>query len=88
MCWRRNIAATLMIGALGVFLFPLSAGPFSATNGPATAFRAITAAFVVLFSITTTMCFSLQPTTGRVRPPGAFSSSAGALLLQLPALRC
>jgi hypothetical protein len=33
-----------MLGILLVFFFPASSGPFSVTNGPATAFRALDAA--------------------------------------------
>ena len=38
-----TVAVLLMLGALLVFLCPLPAGPFTATNGPATAFRAAAA---------------------------------------------
>jgi len=48
----RNIAVVLMIGTLGVFLFPAAAGPFTTTNGPVTAFRAAAAALALLLSIT------------------------------------
>ena len=88
MYWRRNIAVVLVIGALAVFLFPLSVGPFTTTNGPATAFRATAAAFALLFSMTTSVCLSLQLRAGYVRPAGPLCSSAEALLVQLPALRC
>jgi hypothetical protein len=33
-----------MLGILLVFFFPAACGPFSVTNGPATAFRALAAA--------------------------------------------
>jgi hypothetical protein len=33
-----------ILGILLVFFFPASSGPFSVTNGPATAFRALAAA--------------------------------------------
>jgi len=85
---RRNIAVVLVIGALAVFLFPLSVGPFTTTNGPATAFRAAAAAFALLFSMTTIVSFSLQQRTGCVRPALTLYSSAEAPLVQLPTLRC
>lgn len=88
MYWRRNIAVVLVIGGLAVFLFPLSVGPFTTTNGPATALRAAAAAIALLFSIATIVCFSLQQRTGCMRPALSLCSSAETLLVQLPALRC
>jgi hypothetical protein len=38
-----RIALLAVIGVLLVFFFPVTCGPFSATNGPATAFRALAA---------------------------------------------
>ncbi len=38
------LALMAMLGILLVFFFPAASGPFSVTNGPATAFRALTAA--------------------------------------------
>jgi hypothetical protein len=52
MHWLRNIAVVLMIGTLGVFLFPVAAGPFTTTNGPVTAFRAAAAGLALLLAIT------------------------------------
>ena len=69
----RTIAVVLMIGTLAVFLFPLSAGPFTSTNGPVTAFRAAAAALALLFSITTSVCLSLQLRAGYVRRGGDHS---------------
>ncbi len=37
-------ALMAMLGILLVFFFPAPSGPFSVTNGPATAFRALAAA--------------------------------------------
>ena len=88
MYWRRNIAVVLVIAALAVFLFPLSVGPFTTTNGPATALRAAAAAFALLFSMTTIVSFSLQQRTCCVRLSLTLCSSAEALLVQLHALRC
>jgi hypothetical protein len=84
----QNIAVLLMIGTLSVFLFPLSAGPFTTTNGPATAFRAAAAALALLFSIATTVCFSLLLGAGYVRVAATPCSSSEALLVRLSALRC
>jgi hypothetical protein len=38
------LALMAMLGILLVFFFPATCGPFSVTNGPATAFRALAAA--------------------------------------------
>ncbi len=38
------LAFMAMLGILLVFFFPAPCGPFSVTNGPATAFRALAAA--------------------------------------------
>jgi hypothetical protein len=38
------LALLAMLGVLLVFFCPASSGPFSVTNGPATAFRALAAA--------------------------------------------
>jgi hypothetical protein len=84
----RNIAVLLMIGTLASFLCPLSAGPFTATNGPVTAFRAAAAAFALLLSIAATVCLSLRLWTGIIRPALILCSSAEALVVQMPILRC
>jgi hypothetical protein len=38
------LALLVVLGILLVFFFPATSGPFSVTNGPATAFRALHAA--------------------------------------------
>ena len=38
-----TIALLALVGTLLVFLFPAAFGPFTATHGPATAFRAVAA---------------------------------------------
>ena len=40
---NSRIALLAVTGVLLVFFFPATCGPFSATNGPATAFRALAA---------------------------------------------
>ena len=46
---RRKVALLVAIGVLFVALFPTSVGPFTATNGPVTALRALAFA-VMLFA--------------------------------------
>jgi predicted small integral membrane protein len=43
-----TMALLVMLGALLVFLFPAACGSFTATNGPATAFRAAAAVLQML----------------------------------------
>ena len=50
-----TIALLALLGTLLVFFFPAACGPFTATNGPATAFRAA-AAFQALLIL---LCNSL-----------------------------
>jgi hypothetical protein len=47
--WCRNTALLVTLGVLLVALFPLGAGPFTATHGPLTAMRAL--AFVILLFV-------------------------------------
>jgi hypothetical protein len=51
--FSRVSALTLlaMLGILLVFFCPASSGPFSVTNGPATAFRALAAAHALFAAI-------------------------------------
>ena len=84
----RNIALVLMIGTLGVFLFPAAAGPFTTTNGPVTAFRAAVVAFALLLSMSAIVCLSLRLMTGSIRPALTLCASAEALLAHMPILRC
>ncbi len=51
------MAVVLVVSTLVVLLFPLSAGPFTATHGPATAFRAAVVAFILLLSIADALAF-------------------------------
>lgn len=52
MCSRVSALTLLaMLGVLLVFFCPASSGPFSVTNGPATAFRALAAAHAVFAAI-------------------------------------
>ena len=47
--WCRNAALLVTLGVLLVALFPLGAGPFTATHGPLTALRAL--AFTILLFV-------------------------------------
>lgn len=47
----RCLGVIFVVCVLALFFFPLAQGPFQATHGPTTAFRAKWAALVLLFSI-------------------------------------
>lgn len=52
-------AVLAMLGVVLVFLFPATCGPFSVTNGPATVFRALTAARAVFAAMGAAMLLDL-----------------------------
>jgi len=45
------LSAMCLLGIVSVFLFPISAGPFTASHGPATTFKAIQSMNLILLSI-------------------------------------
>jgi hypothetical protein len=49
--WCRNTALLVTLGVLLVALFPLGAGPFTATHGPLTALRALAFAILLFAAI-------------------------------------
>jgi len=49
--WCRNAAVLVGLGVLLVALFPLGAGPFTATHGPLTALRALAFAILLFAAI-------------------------------------
>jgi hypothetical protein len=57
---RTTLLAVLaMLGIFLVFFYPASSGPFSVTNGPATAFRALAAARLLFAAIGAALLFAL-----------------------------
>lgn len=78
----------LVVSTLAVLLLPLAAGPYTATNGPATAFRSATAGWLVLLAITSVFQLAVEVrlsqllrATGRARRYEFFNKI-------LPSLRC
>ena len=49
---RSGFVGVALICVMSIFLFPMGNGPFSATHGPATAFRAKQAAALLLLGLT------------------------------------
>ena len=57
-----------MLGILIVFFCPASSGPFSVTNGPATAFRALAAAHALFAAISAALLMAALRCVLRVEP--------------------
>jgi hypothetical protein len=87
--FSRVSALTLlaMLGILLVFFCPASSGPFSVTNGPATAFRALAAAQALFAAISAALlvtalrCVLHLETMTQVTVPASYGA-------ELFALRC
>ncbi len=54
--FRRILVSCAVVCVLLLFFFPLVHGPFQATHGPTTEFRALKAFLVLLFSILSAAC--------------------------------
>jgi hypothetical protein len=57
--FRRILVSCAAVCVLLLFFFPLVHGPFQATHGPTTEFRALKAFLVLLFSILSVACAML-----------------------------
>jgi len=83
----RNVAVLAAVGIVGVVLFPAVCGPFTATYGPASAFRAMAYAALLLF-VLCTLTISRSESSIRVRPAVSPASLVEPSALPIPALRC
>jgi hypothetical protein len=54
-----TIALLAMVGTLFVLFFPAACGPFTVTNGPATAFRAVAAVHALLMLLCSSLLIAL-----------------------------
>lgn len=54
-----TIALLAIFGTIFVFLFPVASGPFTATNGPATALRAAAAVQLILILLCSSLFIAL-----------------------------
>jgi hypothetical protein len=82
-----SLALVAVVGILCVFFFPAATGPFTTTNGPATAFRAAAFANSLFAAIRAALGISASAVTlhfQNCNPVVSLESSAPALL----ALRC
>lgn len=57
------MALLAIVGALFVLLFPAACGPFTATNGPATAFRAAAAIQQILLLLCSSLLIAIVKTS-------------------------
>ena len=83
-----TVALLAIVGTLFVFLFPAACGPFTATNGPATAFRAAAALQMLLALLCSSSLVALLqlPTATVVVDP--IAPNRGSHDLALFSLRC
>jgi hypothetical protein len=58
---KGAIACLALLGILFVSFFPANFGPFTVTNGPATAFRALEAASGLFDAISTAVIVAIVP---------------------------
>ena len=81
------LALLALLGILLVFFFPAASGPFSVTNGPATAFRALDAARGVFAAMSAALLVAALQCVCRLQ----FLTRTAVLVsydLELFALRC
>ena len=84
----RRLAVVLVIGTLAVFFFPLSTGPFTVTNGPATAMRAAMAAMILLLSIAISFSIATRSPLHSTVPGHSLCSAEPSASPPLFTLRC
>jgi len=82
------VALLAILGTLFIFLFPAACGPFTATHGPATAFRALAALQMLLALLCCSSLVALLklPTATVFVDP--IASNGGRHRLALFNLRC
>ena len=84
-----RIAALLtLLGVLLVAVFPLAIGPFTATQGPITVFRAIVLATLLLISISSLRSALIGCHDSHLRRDLLAAGAEGRLSTPIPALRC
>ena len=82
----RNVALLATLGVAVVVLFPLGSGPFTVTNGPASALRAfayIALLFVLLSTLLAARTDGLNRYPAKTRLCAPVALSAGATPLPL-----
>jgi hypothetical protein len=92
---RTGLIGLALICVIVMFLFPAGAGPFSATHGPATAFRAKRVAFLsrlylLVVAILTVACGSILSLcqVALVALPDSTTTRTSALLAFVCVLLC
>ena len=84
----RNVAVLAAVGIVGVVLFQAVCGPFTATYGPASAFRAMANAALLIFALCTLMVSHTETSKIRLRPAASPAALAERSALPTLALRC
>jgi len=84
----RNVGLLAAVGIVSVVLFPAVCGPFTATYGPASAFRAMAYAALLIFALCTLMASHTESSKIRLRSAASPVALAEPSALPAPALRC
>lgn len=82
----RMVGCCVALCVLLIFLFPLVQGPFQATHGPTTEFRASRAALAVLHSMEKISPLAVLTEASSALPESDFSCDTALLWRELPAL--
>ena len=68
----RNVALLVTLGVAVVVLFPLGSGPFTVTNGPASALRAFAYAALVFVLLSTLLAVRMDRPESHLRQDNSF----------------
>jgi len=84
----RNVGLLAAVGIVSVVLFPAVCGPFTATYGPASAFRAMANAALLIFALCTLMVSHTETSEIGLRSAASPAALAEPSALPNLALRC
>ena len=68
----RNVALLATLGVAGVVLFPLASGPFTVTNGPASALRAFAYVALLFVLLSTLLAVRTDQPESHLRQDSSF----------------
>ena len=84
----RNVALLATLGVAAVVLFPVGAGPFTATHGPASALRAVADVAVVFALLSTLLVVRTDHPESHLRQDTSFEPVAISVGTAALPLRC
>jgi hypothetical protein len=84
----RQIVLLLVLSTLAVLLLPLASGPYTATNGPATAFRGAVGCCLILLAVTSVLLSTVLLSSTPLAFCRISTRWRNADCNPLPALRC